>query len=179
MERRFREPYVPPNPNAKRVGDQIAYTAYMGPGMTRVKNELWMYGLEADVPHDNPWYGKRAPGGIHRYVQRLDGFISLDARNKQGRVTTKQFVLRGKNVEINADADLAQSTSTGSMLVVEVLGLDGKVHAASDPIRADSVALRPSWKPRKDLGALIDRPVQLRFTLRYAKLYAFQIVDVP
>ncbi|MCH7888891.1 MAG: hypothetical protein IIA00_06390, partial [Proteobacteria bacterium] len=160
VERRFHEPYVPPNPNAKRVGKQIAYAAYMGPGMTRVKNELWMYGFEEDVPHDNPWYGKRTPSGIHRYVQRLDGFISLDARDKQGTVTTKQFVLRGKNVEINADADLAQSTSAGSMLAVEVLGLDGKVLAASKPIRSDGVALRPPWKQRKDLSALIGRTVQ-------------------
>lgn len=178
LERRFHQPYVPPNPNAKRVGKQLAYSGYMGPGMVRVQDQLWMYGCEDDVPHDEPWYGKRTPSGIHRYVQRLDGFISLDARNKPGTVTTKQFVLRGKNIEINADANLAQSTSTGSMLAVEVLGIDGKVLAASNPIRSDGVALRPAWKKSKDLSDLIGKPVRLRFTMRYAKLYAFQIVDV-
>jgi len=138
-----------------------------------------MTGCEDDVPHDEPWYGRRTPSGIHRYVQRLDGFISLDARDKLGTVTTKSFVLRGKNVEVNADADLAQSASKGSMLAVEVIGIDGDVLAESNPIRSDGVALRPPWKKGKDLSALIDRPIQLRFTMRYAKLYAFQIVDVP
>jgi hypothetical protein len=179
VQRRFHQSYVPPNPYAKRLGKQLAYSGYMGPGMVRVADQLWMYGCEDDVPHDEPWYGRRTPSGIHRYVQRLDGFISLDARDKLGTVTTKSFVLRGKNVEVNADADLAQSASKGSMLAVEVIGIDGDVLAESNPIRSDGVALRPPWKKGKDLSALIDRPIQLRFTMRYAKLYAFQIVDVP
>ncbi len=177
VHRRFHRSYVPPNPNAKRVGKQLAYTAYMGPGMTRVGDELWMYGLETDVPHDSAWYGKRTPGGIHRYVQRLDGFISLDAGGKPGTVITKPFFLRGKHVEINVDAKLARSPSTGSLLSVAVLGADGKVVAESQPIRSDGVAQRPLWKDRKDLATLIGRPIRLRFTLRYAKLYAFQVVD--
>ena len=179
VQRRFHQPYVPPNPNAKRLGKQLAYSGYMGPGMVRVADQLWMYGCEDDVPHDEPWYGKGTPSGIHRYVQRLDGFISLDARDKLGTVTTKSFVLRGRNVEVNADADLAQSASKGSMLAVEVIGTAGDVLAESNPMRSDSVALRPQWKKGKDLSALIDTPIQLRFKMRYAKLYAFQIVDVP
>ncbi len=177
VQRRFHRPYVPPNPNAKRVGQQLAYTAYMGPGMVRVKDEIWMYGLETDVPHDSAWYGKRTPGGIHRYVQRLDGFISLDARDRSGVVTTKPFLLRGKHVEVNADADLAQSPSTGSLLTVEVLGADGALLAKSRPLQSDGVKLRPRWQKRADLAAWIGRPIQLRFTMRFTKLYAFQIVS--
>ncbi|MEO1996424.1 MAG: hypothetical protein ABGZ17_14235, partial [Planctomycetaceae bacterium] len=178
VHRRFHRPYVPVNPNAKRVGQQVAYTAYMGPGMVRVKDELWMYGCETDVPHDSAWYGKRTPGGIQRYVQRLDGFISLDARGRPGVVTTKPFFLRGRSIEINADANLARSPSSGSLLTVEVLGSDGAVLATSHPLRSDGVSLRPRWRKRTDLAELIDRPIQLRFTLRFAKLYAFQIVNV-
>jgi len=177
IDRRFHHPYVPVNPNAKRVGQQVAYSAYMGPGMVRVKDEIWMYGCETDVPHDSPWYGKRTPGGIQRYVQRLDGFISLDARDGPGAVTTKPFFLRGSQIEINADANLAQSASTGSLLRVEVLGSDGTVLAKSHPLRSDGVSLRPQWQNRTDLGKLIDRPIQLRFTMRFAKLYAFQVVN--
>ena len=176
VQRRFHQSYVPPNPNAKRVGTQLAYSGYMGPGMVRVNDQLWMYGCEVDVPHDGPWYGKRTPSGIHRYVQRLDGFVSLDARHKLGTVTTKPFVLRGQHVEVNADADLAQSASQGSMLAVKVLDTDGNVLVESDPIRSDGVALRPPWKNTEDLSAFIDRPIRLQFTMRYAKLYAFQLV---
>ncbi len=177
VHRRFHRPYVPPNPNAKRVGQQLAYTAYMGPGMVRVKDEIWMYGCETDVPHDSAWYGKRTPSGIHRYVQRLDGFISLDARGQLGVVTTKSFLLQGKHVEVNADADLAQSASTGSQLIVEVLSDRGNVLAKSHPLQSDGVTLRPRWQKRTDLGGLIGRPIQLRFTMRFVKLYAFQIMN--
>jgi len=190
IDRRFREFYVPIHPNARRLGDQIAYTAYMGPGMIRVGDELWQYGVELDVPHDGVWYGRRVPGGITRYVQRLDGFFSLDARATPGTVTTKAFLLRGKTLRLNANASLApavrreansEETASGSetylsSLVVEVLGQDGQVLAASEPIHGDGVALAPVWRERKDLVELIDRSVQLRFTLKRAKLYAFQVV---
>ena len=145
-------------------------------GVPGAGDELWMFGLETDVPHDSVWYGKRTPGGVHRYVQRLDGFISLDAGGKPGTVITKPFFLRGKVVEINADANLAQSRSTGSLLSVAVLGADGKVVAESQPIRSDGVAQRLLWKDRKDLADWVGKPVRLRFTLRYAKLFAFQVV---
>jgi hypothetical protein len=177
IQRRFRQPYVPLNPNAKRLGKQIAYSAYMGPGITRVGDELWMYGQEDDSPHDDPWYGKRVSSGIHRYVQRLDGFVSLDARSKPGTVTTKVFVLRGRTLEVNADAALAPTESSRSSLSVEILSPEGKVLATTEPMFADGVALRPRWKERNDLGDLIGKPVQVRFTMRFAKLYAFQIVD--
>ena len=144
--------------------------------MVRVKDEVWMYGCEADVPHDDPWYGKRTPGGIHRYVQRLDGFVSLDAGRKPGIATTKPFVLRGQHLALNTDAELAQSAARGSMLVVKVLNIDGTLLAESDPIRSAGIALRPTWKNTADLGAWIDQPIQLQFTMRYAKLYAFQVV---
>jgi hypothetical protein len=144
--------------------------------MARAGDELWMFGLETDVPHDSVWYGKRTPGGVHRYVQRLDGFISLDAGGKPGTVVTKPFFLRGKHVEINVDASLAESSSTGSLMSVAVLGTDGKIVAQSQPIRSDGVAQRLLWKDRKDLAAWVGKPIRLRFTLRYAKLFAFQVV---
>ena len=170
VKRRFHRSCVPPNPNAKRVGKQLAYTAYMGPGMARAGDELWMFGLETDVPHDSVWYGKRTPGGVHRYVQRLDGFISLDAGGKPGTVVTQPFFLRGKHVEIIVDASLAESSSTGSLMSVAVLGTDGKIVAQSQPIRSDGVAQRLLWKDRKDLAAWVGTPSRGRFTLGYAKL---------
>jgi hypothetical protein len=189
VDRRFREPYVPINPNAKRLGRQIAYTGYMGTGMIRIGNEIWQYGVDLDVPHDAAWYGRRVPGGIQRYVQRLDGFISLDARSGPGRVTTKPFVLRGNALELNADVSLAPAVRSDEMpaanarqaghseLVVEVLGSGGQVLAASQPIHGDGVALLPVWKERNDLGDLIGKTVSLRFTMRMAKLYAFRFVN--
>ncbi|MGD9497297.1 MAG: hypothetical protein AB7Y46_13445 [Armatimonadota bacterium] len=180
LDRRFRQPYVPIDPAAVRLGDQIGYSAYMGPGMIRVGDELWMYGIEHSTPHISRWYGRRIEGAIHRYLQRLDGFVSLDAAGKPGTVTTKPFVLRGSRLEINANAAIAPPNppgEAGSTLVVELLDLEGNVLAASEPIHDDGVALRPTWRGGVDLAQFIGRAVQLRFTLDMAKLYAFQVAD--
>jgi len=173
VERRFREPYVLPNPNAKRVATQTGYTAYMAPGMSRMGDEIWMYGVEQEAPHDGNWYGRRVPGGIHRYVQRLDGFVSLDAGKDLGSVTTKVFALRGEGLQINADATCSPTLSS---VVVQVQDPEGKVLATSAPLRADGVALEPVWEGRGDLSEFAGQPVRLRFTMRYAKLYAFEVV---
>ena len=85
--------------------------------------------------------------------------------------------MRGKQIEVNVDANLAQSASTGSLLTVEVLGADGTILAKSAPLRSDGVALRPVWQKRTDLTKLINQTIQLRFTMRFAKLYAFQVVN--
>ena len=172
IERRFREPYVLPNPGARRLGKQTAYTAYMGPGMVRVGDEIWMYGPEQDVPHDGAWYGQRVPGGVQRFVQRLDGFVSIDAGRETGVVTTPTFVLRGKAIELNVDATLAPSESS---LTVEVLDAAGKPLAESGRICENGVAVRPSWRGRAGLHELMGQPVRLRFRMRYAKLYSFQV----
>ncbi len=192
VERRFRESYVQPDPNASRLGDQLAYVAYMGPGLTRVGDEIWMYGVEHAVPHDASWYGRRLKGSaIHRYVQRLDGFVSVDARHDPGIVTTRRFVLRGSQLELNANVAIAhagrrhqprsslpyEDPGNQSSLILEVLGEDGELLARSQPLSGDGIALRPVWKGRTDLKELRGRVVQLRFTLIYAKLFAFQLVD--
>ena len=85
--------------------------------------------------------------------------------------------MRGKHVEVNADADLAMSPSTGSLLTVEVLDAGRALLAKSHPLQSDGVKLRPRWQKRADLAEWIGQPIQLRFTLRFAKLYAFQIVN--
>jgi len=43
-----------------------------------------------------------------------------------------------------------------------------------DPIIANSIARRVTWKGGADVGSLSGRPVRLRFAMRSAKLYAFQ-----
>ena len=63
-----------------------------------------------------------------------------------------------------------------TLLLRAVRETDGKVVAESQPIRSDGVAQRPLWKDRKDLAAWVGKPIRLRFTLRYAKLFAFQVV---
>jgi len=139
-----------------------------------------MYGIEHTTPHNSRWYGSSVGGAIHRYVQRLDGFVSLDAAGGHGTVTTKPFVLRGTRLELNARADVVPPSpagAPGSTVTVEVLDGEGNVLAASEPIHDDGVRLTPTWRDGADLAQLIGQPVRLRFTLDMAKLYAFQVAD--
>jgi len=152
----------------------------MGPGVIRVGDELWMYGCELDVPHDVSWHGRRVPGGVNRYVQRLDGFVSLDAGKAPGVVATKPFVLRGRILEVNADATFSpsdRSSSRGSFIQAEVLDAQEQVVAASELLHGDGIALKLVWKDRPDLREFVGQPIQLLFAMKMAKLYAFQVAD--
>jgi len=64
----------------------------------------------------------------------------------------------------------------GRQVSVSIPSRDGKVAAESQPIRSDGVAQRLLWKDREDLTARIGKPIRLRFTWRYAKLFTFQVV---
>ena len=59
---------------------------------------------------------------------------------------------------------------------MKVLDTAGTLLAESEPIRSNGIALQPTWKNTADLGDWINRPIQLQFTMRFAKLYAFQVV---
>jgi hypothetical protein len=60
---------------------------------------------------------------------------------------------------------------------VKVLDTAGTLLAESEPIRSNGIALQPTWENTADLGAWINRPIQLQFTMRFAKSYAFQVVS--
>jgi hypothetical protein len=105
---------------------------------------------------------------------RLDGFFYLEAKDLWGRVTTKPFKLEGDTLEINIDA------SQGEFLV-EVLDENDKPYSGYgwDVNRVskvvDELRFKPRWKNDKNLGQLKGKVVKLRFRMKNAKLYAFQI----
>jgi hypothetical protein len=105
---------------------------------------------------------------------RLDGFVCLEAKEEPGTVLTKPFKLEGTKLEVNVDAKQGQ-------VLVEVLGDDGQPisgfsqsEAEAQPV--DEIRLRPRWREQRDLTSLKGKVVQLRFRLKNARLYAFQIV---
>jgi len=106
---------------------------------------------------------------------RLDGFVSLDAGDEEGVVTTVPIKLQGDRLAINVDA------RAGS-LMVEILDdagnpIPGFGAAEADPLQGiDEVSAIASWRGKSSLSALRGRQVQLRFRLRRASLYEFQEV---
>ena len=99
-------------------------------------------------------------------VLRRDGFVSVDAGDKEGSVQTEPFNLEGSKIRVNADLD-------GGELRAELLN-GGDVIAVSDPLQGDQLSAGLQW----DGGPLDERrgtEVSLRFRLRQGAFYSYWI----
>ena len=110
--------------------------------------------------------------GVGLATLRLDGFVSVEAGDEPGTLTTKPLVFLGDTLEVNANA-------AGGVLTIEALdamgkAIDGFTQDDCTPITMDSVRHTVRWKGGSDCHLLQGRPIQLRFHLRNAKLYAFE-----
>ena len=111
--------------------------------------------------------------GIGLAALRLDGFVCLEAKERLGTVVTKPFELRGRKLQVNVEAPDGE-------LSVEVLDVNGDPSERFSGSRAETYAgidelrFEPSWEGQ-DLSVLVGEVIQLKFSLRNAKLYAFQI----
>jgi len=106
-------------------------------------------------------------------VLRRDGFVSLDATESEGVLTTRPVTFRGKQCFVNAD------TAQGE-LRVEVLDERGDViapftSANCTPVRADTTLQAVSWRGADDLSRIAGRTVRFRFQMRNGRLYAFWV----
>ena len=136
-----------------------------GTGPVEVGDELWFYYAHYDGGH----HGGYTKGGIGLARLRRDGFVSLSAGGKGGAVMTKRFTLAGDTVEINAAAE--------GGLTVQVLDRSGKMMAQGRSFTGDDCHHRVTWEKGADLSALRGEEVALRFLLRDAEIYAFQVGD--
>ena len=105
---------------------------------------------------------------------RVDGFASLGGGFDGGHVTTKPIVLDGAALKINAKADWHGSVLT-EVLDEHSQPLSG--YSADDcvPMTEDRVDAEVRWKGESSVGELAGRPVRLRFHLRNAQLFSYQV----
>lgn len=161
--------------------EETGFDRYAWPGeMVRVKDELWLYyGCRNDdhltfhrdgTPYHEDRYGLWATA---RATLRWDGYLSLQAGEVAGEVTTKPLVSTGRRLNVNAEA------SKGSVRV-EVQDANGKVlpgFALADctPLTGDGIAQAVRWQGGAAVPQLPDKPVRLRFQVQGADLYGFQL----
>jgi hypothetical protein len=110
---------------------------------------------------------------MSRVILRKDGFMSYDAGAEEGTLTTVPLVFSGSHLELNL------ATTDDGQVEVELLREDGQAipgfeFSLVDRIVGNFLAKTVTWQGRSDLSALRGQPVRLRFSLRKAKLYAFQ-----
>ncbi|PTN07549.1 hypothetical protein C8N47_11674 [Mangrovibacterium marinum] len=102
---------------------------------------------------------------------RRDGFVSMQADQNEGFLTTEKISFDGNHLFVNADVN-------GGALLVEVLDEQGKpikgfTKADCLPIKqADKTKILVSWKDKK-ISDLKGQAIRLKFYLTNGGLYAF------
>jgi hypothetical protein len=106
-------------------------------------------------------------------TMRRDGWISMDAGEQGGALTTRPVRFSGKYFFVNVDAPEGE-------LRVEALDEKGGVIAPftaenCEPVRANKTLQQVTWKGAEDLSALAGKNVRFRFNLKNGKLYSFWV----
>jgi hypothetical protein len=137
-------------------------------GFLRKGNELWQY-IEFGDDHgsgERSWY---------RFKQRLDGFISLDAGNTEGRATTKSLKISGTSLFVNY-----KSATNGylKILIQDETGkpFDGFEESSCILLNGDSFSEEVRWKSAQ-FSSLKNKNIKITFILKNSKLYSFEIKE--
>jgi len=146
-------------------------------GLIRRGNEIWQY-IDYGGAHGDTQGGTR-PRTYARVVQRLDGFVSLDAGEAAGIAVTRPLSFEGNRLTLNVAAPCQMGSATAGRVLVEIQDAKGRAIpgfslADCDPIKTDSVRYVVSWKGNNNLAQLAGRVVCLKFKMQNAKLYALQ-----
>lgn len=104
-------------------------------------------------------------------TMRRDGFVSVKS-NEQGFLLTRNLSFDGQYLFVNADVK--------GQLRVEILDENGQVlpgysRADGVPFKGNSTEHRITWKGKKDLKGLREKPVKFRFYLDDGELYSFWV----
>ncbi len=155
-----RQPFIGPSPVGEDAYDLTQLLPPSGPIVRG--DELWFYytGIKYRQAGPDP-----KTGAVCLAVLRRDGFLSLDAGDTPGTLTTRSFTAPSGKLSVNVDA-------AGGSLEVTVLDASSRVVAVSKPLAGDRPRAVVRWKsgnPESSGG----QPIRLRFTLRNARLYSF------
>ena len=134
-----------------------------------VGDEIWYYYTGLSTTHGGKVPEKRATIGLAKW--RIDGFVSRDADETAGSLTTVPLKLPEGTLTINANA--IDGVVRVALLDASGRPIPGYSLDECNPIRGDSVRHPVVWQGGKDLPT--DRDVRLQFKLVNASLYSFKV----
>lgn len=168
-----RRAYIPLGLRGEPQGGSL----YMVPGLARMGDEVYHYYVAYAHSHGEyvGFRELRGIGAIYLAVQRLDGFISADAAYTGGWLETPPIIFSGCRLELNLDCGATGHTLV-ELLDAGCTPIEGFTAEEADPIRGNHLHYTVTWQGRNDVSRLAGRVIRLRFTMRNAKLYAFQFL---
>ena len=170
---RFRSEYIPPG----LLGELDGGTTYITVGMIRKGNYIYQYYSGGPSTHgESELQETKKKGIIRRVIQRLDGFVSVDADNAGGELVTPPLIFRGGRLQLNIDCGALGEAW------VEIQSPDGvpiKGYSLDECVSVDRNGVEQPvwWHKGPDASPLSGKPVCLKIKMRSAKLYAFQFVE--
>lgn len=170
---RERRPFLPLGDGESGESDYHV-SSYTAP--VPVGDELYIYYTSTRNPErvtqdpHAPWPPQQV--GLARL--RRDGFASLDAGEKPGRILTRPLTFAGKTLFVNAEV------ADGGWIKAAVVTRDGKPlpgYSLDEAVALTKGATkgRARWKAKDALGGSGDDPLRIEFRLKSAKLYSFWI----
>ncbi len=165
-----REVYAGPGQPGPESGSMV----FMGTGLVVRGDEIWQYGTRYRTTHgDRPGRDQQTDGSIYRFVQRVDGFVSLDFGNAVGTARTLPIKVTGRRLLLNLD--------TGALggMQVGLIGSDGRALPGFGVeecrrLEIDSTGAVAAWTAGSDVSALQGREVAIEFRSHRTKLYSFR-----
>lgn len=159
------------------VGSGSEGMVFMGPNVVVRGDELWQYGTGFYSIHgDSESRKHKTDGIIMRYVQRVDGFVSLDFEAEGGRAVTAPVKVDGNQLVLNVETAVLGHLKAG-LLDSEGKPLDGLGPDDCEILRINSTHAVVKWKGGRSLASLQGREVRLTFTGSRAKLYSFYFTE--
>lgn len=147
---------------------------FMGTGLIVRGDEIWQYGTEFETVHgDIEARKQRGDGCIVRYVQRVDGFVSLDTGNAVGSARTGPVRVTGRSLLLNLDTGALGELRVG-LLTPDGTPVPGFETSACDYVEHNGTGVAVTWRGQRDLSSLAGREVRLEFRSNRTKLYSFR-----
>ncbi|MCX5658649.1 MAG: hypothetical protein NTW19_02875 [Planctomycetota bacterium] len=171
--RRWGEAFI--RPGLRAEGNWTYGDNYMAWGMIPTPSDLPGGGMELSFyASEHYWRGKST--AVRRFTLRMDGFVSVNAPLRGGRLVTKPLLFAGSRLALNLSASAAGSVR------VEILDAQGKSiegFTADDAYETlgDGLAQVVQWKGGPSVARLAGQPIRLAMTIRDADVYAFQFVE--
>jgi hypothetical protein len=143
-------------------------------GVVTYQDRHWLYYCGANERHGNSEHPFIRDMAIGLAWLPQDRIIAQTAGDQTGTIVTKSFLLQGNQLELNADV-------SSGCIKVDLLNEDGSPIPGFSGDKAaliqnqDRSQLNVKWNNQGDLTHLKGKIIKIRFRLKNAKLYLFQI----